>query len=263
MSSTPYSDTRLEMVVVCLNYADFLAETLPINLTQVDRLVVVTSHEDERTRALCTKWSVECVVTDLFQEKGERFNKGAAINIGLGALRQRGWIMQVDADIVLPVSFRNMLDKFPLRKDGIHGCERCNVVGWPAWTQIKSRWFSEPQFGYRYMVSTPAEAPVGANVIHKQYGYVPIGFFQLWHASYMHRYDLRYPETEGSAENTDVQWALRWPRAQRHLVPTFRVYHLESEPAPMGVNWGGRKSCPFGPEMPSVDPPFGYGSGVH
>jgi hypothetical protein len=64
----------------------------------------------------------------------------------------------------------------------------------------------------------------------------------------MHQLELRYPDTEGNAENVDVQWALRWPRRQRLLLPTVRVFHLESEGALMGANWSGRTTKLFGPE---------------
>ena len=250
MNATKYTDNRLEVVITCVNYADFLTETLPFNLPHVDRLVVVTSHADAATQALCRKWSVECVVTDAFTEKGDSFNKGHAINVGLGSLRQNGWILHLDADVVLPLTCRNMLDKVGLDRDILYGCERCNVTGYSHWQQIKESFHRDPQFGYCYMMSTPGHAPVGANVVHKQYGYTPIGFFQLWHAEYMHRYQLRYPDTEGSAENMDVQWALRWPRRQRVLIPTFRVFHLGSMDATMGANWAGRKTEAFAPAPP-------------
>ena len=240
-----YTDTRLEAVVVCENYSDFLEETLPFNLPHVDRLVVVTSHEDERTRALCTKWSVECVVTDMFSEGGRSFGKGPAINIGLSSLRCTGWILQLDADIVLPLTFRNMLDKAGLQRDHLYGCERANITSYHRWTHFKAEYHRSPQFSHRCLVNTPGDAAIGANLVHKEYGYCPIGFFQLWHSEYMHNYNLRYPETHGSAENEDVVWALRWPRKKRTLLPTLRVYHLESEPAAMGANWKGRKTKPF------------------
>lgn len=245
-SQTGY-DNRLECVVVSLNYGDFLAETLPLNLAHVDRMVVVTGHKDTLTKEVCRKWSVECIATDLFTEKGEVFNKGAAINIGLGSLRQKGWILQLDADIVLPVTFRNMLDKSALQRERLYGAERCNVLGWGRWNNVRQRWFSDPQFGYRYLVTTRNDLPIGANVVHKQWGYVPIGYFQLWHSEYMRNNELRYPETEGSAEHMDVQWAVRWPRKDRILLPTVRVFHLESEPVRMGANWYGRTTKPFTP----------------
>jgi hypothetical protein len=258
-----FYDSRLEAVIVCLNYGDFLNESLPMNLSHIDRLVVVTSHDDITTKEVCRKWSVECVVTDVFTEKGETFNKGAAINVGLGALRQKGFVLQMDADIVLPLGFRNMLDKSALQRDCLYGAQRCNVVGYGQWRKLKHGWHDDPQFGYRYLVNSPADYPVGATLVHKQWGYCPIGYFQLWHSQYMRQYELRYPETEGSAENMDVQWAARWPRAKRILLPTVRVFHLESEAVKMGANWQGRTTRPFTPDgeplkhAPSPNP-YGY-----
>jgi hypothetical protein len=240
-------DNRIEAVIVCNDYSDFLNETLPHNLAHLDRIVVVTSHGDTATRNVCNKWSVECVVSDTFTEKGDLFNKGSAINIGIARLRQKGYILHLDADIVLPINFRNMLDKSALQNDCIYGCERASIRGYARWCRARKEMFEQPQFGYKYLVSTPEDAPIGANVVHKQFGYTPIGFFQLWHSSYMHKYDLRYPDTEGSAENMDVQWVLSWPRKDRLMLPGIRVYHLESDDATLGVNWKGRKSAYFGP----------------
>lgn len=238
-------DNRLEAVIVCLNYADFLTESLPYNLPHLDRCVVVTSHDDKATKEVCRKWSVECIVTDVFTEGGSAFEKGAGINIGLSACRQKGWLLQMDADTVLPVTARNMLDKSALQRDCIYGVERCNVVGYDTWEKVKASYHTDPQFSYRCLVTTPSECPIGANLVHKQYGYCPIGFFQLWHSQFMRNHDIRYPETVGSAEESDVQFALRWPRANRRLLPTLRVYHLESEECAMGTNWRGRKTKPF------------------
>lgn len=241
----PYNDHRFEVVVTCWNYGDFLTETLPFIISQVDRVVVVTDHEDDHTKALCEKWSVECVPTDAFKEKGDAFCKGAGINLGLAALRQEGWIIHMDADIVVPLQLRNMLAKSGLQRHCIYGAERMNVCGWERWSKLKLELLSEPQFAYRYLVSSPNDLPVGSHLVHRERGYAPIGYFQMWHSEYMHQHSLRYPEVEGTAENMDVQWSLRWPRHQRHLLPTFRVFHLESEPCDMGANWHGRTTKPF------------------
>jgi len=232
-----YDNSRIEAVITCWNYGDFLTETLPFTISQVDRVVVVTTHDDVVTKNICDKWSVECIVTDAFYERGDTFNKGAAINIGVANLRQTGWIIHLDADIVLPIQFRNMVDKSSLQRDNIYGCLRHNVHSYARWVKLRESMIVDPQFSYRYMVSTPDDMPVGASVVHKEFGYTPIGYFQLWHSEFMHANRLRYPDVEGSAENMDVQFALRWPRKNRVMLPTVRVFHLESEVAGMGANW--------------------------
>ena len=261
-ATTPASDDRIECVITCQNYGDFLAQTLPYNLPQLDRVVVVTSHDDALTKAVCKKYSVETVLTDVFQAHGEAFNKGAAINHGLAALRQRGWILHLDADIVLPLTFGNMMPKSALDEACIYGAERLEIGSWDQWQNFKhNQYHSEPQFSHHCLVTSPRDMPVGANLVHKQYGYCPIGYFQLWSAAYMKLHEIRYPESQGSAEQMDVQWALRWPRAQRLLLPTVRVFHLDSQPGPMGTNWKGRNSKPFTPDgkpLP-VEPCAGYG----
>jgi len=258
------TDDRLEVVTVCHDYADFLAQTLPMNLPHVDRIAVVTSHGDTRTQVVCRRYSVECVVTDTIHERGQAFNKGAAINHGLAALRLTGWVLLLDADIVLPLTFRNMLGKSALDWDTIYGAERVNVGSWEAWQNFRhNHYHREPQFTQHCLVTTPGEFPIGANLVHRQYGYCPIGYFQLFHASFLRRYALRYPETEASAEQMDVQFALRWPRAQRQLLGTVRVFHLDSEPGPMGKNWNGRTTKPFTPGgkpfEPKEDQGYSYG----
>ncbi len=89
---------KLEAVVVCVNYSDFLAWTLPNNKTFFDNMVVVTSSKDLRTQKLCEFWHVKCVVSDVCYESGAEFDKGKMINVGLKALDGVGWVVHLDAD---------------------------------------------------------------------------------------------------------------------------------------------------------------------
>ena len=78
----------LEGVIVCWRFADLLEVTLGENLAHFDDLVVVTSHEDRQTAAVCRRHSVRCVPTDAIRGRWrDAFNKGAAINIGLDTSR--------------------------------------------------------------------------------------------------------------------------------------------------------------------------------
>lgn len=235
----PFNGFYLEAVTVCINYSDFLAVFLEENLCHFDRLVVVTSHDDSRTQELCSRYSVECVPTDAHTQHGECFNKGAAIHLGLAHLRHLDWILHLDADIILPRRFRNMLQLAALNRSCIYGADRMLVSGTEHWAKAKRD--KEPQYRHRTLVKAPRHTPLGDRYIHHQYGYAPMGFFQLWHTS-CHK---PYPTVQGSAEHTDILFSLKWPQPNRLVLPTFKVFHLESEPSPMGTNWGGRKSKLF------------------
>lgn len=242
----------LEAVITCVNYSDFLKETLPDNLQHFDDVVVMTTHDDTETQRLCDRLSVEYVRTDSFHKDGNALNKGLAINLGLGHLRKRDWLLHLDADILLPHRYRHMLERSGLNPKNIYGADRVNVYGWDAWQKLKTRivphyqdhWFVDPGFCHEWMGPTPEGIKFGARVVHKEQGWVPIGYHQLWHTSAPYRYNYKL----GCAAGADVWFPCQWPRENRILMPEVIVYHLDSDLThKKGVNWKGRKSPPFGP----------------
>lgn len=233
---------RIEAVCVCVNYSDFLEETLPRNLQHVDGMTVVTHYDDKKTQALCNKLGIGCVQSDVMNHGGDAFNKGRAINLGLAHLRHDGWLLHIDADVLLPDRFRNSLSQAGLNQKNIYGADRLNVKNYDNWKAHKNK--SRPQWQHGCLVTPTEQFSMGARLVHGMYGYCPIGYFQLWHSSAKRN----YPIAQGSAEHTDVLFAVKWPRENRILLPEFFVYHLESESAPMGKNWAGRKTKKFGKE---------------
>jgi hypothetical protein len=239
---------RIEAVIVCKNYSDFLAHSLPENLQFLDRVVVVTHPDDKATQALCNKFGVDVFPTAVMHDDGDALNKGRAINLGLQHLRHDGWLLHLDADIVLPHRFRQMLAHAKLDQANIYGADRLNTGSYKNWMRFKHK--GVPQHSYRYLVNPTAEFQLGSRLLHTEYGYCPIGYFQLWHSSQRRQYAV----SAGSAEHSDVLFSVQWPRANRILLPELFVYHLESEPnAPMGVNWNGRKSRHFGETVSHMD----------
>ena len=240
---------RIEAVTVCVGYGDFLAVTLAENLSLVDDLVVVTSPDDEETRAVCRKHSVHHILSD-DHSRGGPFNKARMIQRGLDQVGGHDWILHLDADIVLPRKFRSYVDWAHLDEKTIYGADRCNLVSFEEWQRLKQyagawdnhahecgHWF-HPKFG------------VGSRWVSKLHGFVPIGFFQLFHGTAMtsRGYHQRlYPTTHGDAARTDVQFALQWDRRNRQVLPEVIVLHLESAAAGIGANWKGRTTPRFGP----------------
>jgi hypothetical protein len=128
-------------------------------------------------------------------------------------------------------------------------------MGWDEWQGWKARGSTR---GYHCYQRTLAH-PVGARWVDVRYGYVPIGYFQLWHQSSDTRKGVRlrrYPDSHSDAARADVKFALQWDRRRRQLLPEVIVAHLESEPCPTGANWKGRKTRRFGPDAkcPPVKP---------
>lgn len=241
---------KLECVIVCKDYSDFLEHTLPENVQHLDHIVVVTHPSDEKTKALCNKYSVEYVATEDFHENGDPFNKGKAINIGIDHLKGDGWILHLDSDIVLCKDFRRMLMRAPLDPTCVYGADRVNIYGYDNWLKVKpflnghyaDRWFIDPGFCHAHGIPEGA-VKFGARIVHMQYGWVPIGYFQLWHSNVKARYNY----IRGAASGTDVMFPVQWPRAKRHLLPEIVVYHLDSETQhQIGTNWKGRRSKHFG-----------------
>jgi len=230
-------DLRLEAVTTCVGFDDLLDVTLAQNHPHVDSLIVVTAHDDRRTQAVCAKHGCVCVQTDLFTKHARQFNKGAAINAGFAYWQYRGWRVHLDADIVLPDNFRRLLfNHTALNKDTLYGADRVNVVGTEALQAVVNR----PQHLHSALLEATASQPIGARFVSPLHGYLPLGFFQLWHT----RCQKDYPYSLGTAAHDDTMFSALWPRDRRQHLPTAICYQLCSRPPVWGENWDGRREQP-------------------
>lgn len=242
--STPPKKVKIECVVTCVGYADFLAHTLPLNLRHFDKIVVVTSASDKQTQKVCDYYGVQVWLTDAFNERWGQFCKGAGINQGLDRLDRDAWILHLDADIVLPPNFRQVMENADLDTSMIYGVDRAEFKTFEDW----QRFYGSPEphtqgAGFFLHIEHHGQH-LGTRVAFQHHGgYVPIGFFQLWHAD---SGIITYPEGHTDAGREDSHFPTQWPRKKRALIPEIVVYHLESESEQMGVNWKGRKTKAFG-----------------
>jgi hypothetical protein len=153
--------------------------------------------------------------------------------------------------MALPHTFRARLIAAHIQEDMIYGIDRAMVKSWEDWQKLKATgYLNGGQFDYHCRMGFPFRMEVGTRWTHPQMGYVPIGFFQLWHSSQDEWRGVRvkpYPSNHGNACRTDVQHALQWDRHKRALIPELVGVHLESEQAKKGANWNGRTTKPFGP----------------
>jgi hypothetical protein len=237
---------KIDCVITSVGYGDFLAYTLPHNRVLFDRTVVATTAGDRVTRRVCEFWHVACVVTGAFTSQGG-FAKGAGINAGLAALGLDDWCVHMDADIMLPPLARRLIEAAELDRSCVYGVDRMLVRSFEEWTGFLGCPAVQQESGI-YVHAAPF--PIGTRIVRHgegpgPKGWVPIGFFQLWHPGTS---GIRtYPAEHTDAGRGDMLFAEQWARGRRQLIPELIAYHLESAPGPMGINWQGRKSPPFGP----------------
>ncbi len=158
-------------------------------------------------------------------------------------------MLHLDADIVLPHDFHQVIEEAHLDEQCIYGCDRLNVTGWDAWQRVKANGLWARNSPWAVDLYRP-DTTIGTRVANQGHGFTPIGFWQMWSARSSIWRDFhmrRYPAVHGSAARSDVQHSLQWDRRKRVLIPELLVWHLESEASAMGVNWKGRKSTRFGP----------------
>ena len=246
---------KLEAVTVCVNYADFLNAVAPFNAPLFDRWVIVTDPADHATQAVCRRYGLQCLVSEEHRRGADTFNKGRLIERGLHHLSANCWRLHIDADVVLPSRTGRFLDQAHLDERNIYGVDRIMVRSWSEWQRLReSGWLHGETRRYPYAVDVPPGFSIGDRWASHEAGYVPIGFFQLWHGSQDEQAGVRvkpYPQNHGNACRTDVQHSLQWDRRQRALIPEILVAHIESEPAKNGSNWNGRRTKQFGPKLES------------
>lgn len=203
----------MKAIIVCVQFDDLLALTLPRNAHHFECIVVVTSPHDRRTMEVVHQFdNAYWLGTDDFYRDGAEFNKGAGIERAFDRLGRTGWICHLDADVILP------------RK-----------IDWP---KLK---VGHLYLGRRHICP---DAELGAGLPEERWKEYPVceeqidwpGFFQLFHADDP-VLETRpwYPTDWRHAGGSDTEFNGKWAEENRELVG-FSVLHL-GQPR---QNWWGR-----------------------
>jgi hypothetical protein len=235
---------KITAITISVDYDDFLVHSLKHNKGLFDRWIIVTNKNSKNTVNMCKEYEVECIETDAFYE-GAIFNKYAGINKALEKVDD-GWVLFIDADIILHETFRRVLEELRLNESFLYGIDRLYCEGPSNWKQ----YLEGSGILKEYWLLHTSNLKMSARLVHlygsegedgRFCGWNPVGFFQLAHRS---AFDW-YPQDSLSADHCDLIFARHWPRSKRILIPEMYCIHLESDYANKGVNWYGRKSQPF------------------
>jgi hypothetical protein len=224
---------RINTVIPCVNYDDFLSLTLPRNLPGLESVTILTAPWDQATIDLAKHLGANLLVTDQWLQGGE-FNKARALNLWIETIEDRwnsGWFMVLDADVVLPAD--RCLVTCGLNPDVLYSAHRHMCEDEASWIDFAN--------GKRPIRSFPLNLP---EVINGQvWGHRPTsnaaaisGYMQLWCSTKCGGMN-RFPESR-TAAGYDVNFALSFQEHNRDFIPGFDVLHI----GPSKVNWAGRKS---------------------
>lgn len=199
-------------ITVCVEYDDILSFCLLQNAPQFNKWLIVTSPHDKHTPQLAKAApNVEVFATDAFYRDGAAFNKGLAMEEGLDRLGREGWLLILDADIVLPRAVPWSM----ARIGNLYSPPRRILADPRAW-RADLDWYKLPR--HHYM---------------KEFA----GYFQLFHANDPVLKDKRpwYGTSWKHAGGCDAVFQSLWS-TDRKIRPDFEVLHLGEA----DQNWCGR-----------------------
>jgi len=199
-----------KVLIVCVEYDDLLSLTLPRTRQHFENVTIITSHADRKTKRVALKYGADVIVTNAFYENGCPFNKGAAMEQGFDTVGRDGWILILDADIVLPVDLT--LDNLDT-----------TCLYTPHRRMLRDPWHFFDGLDW-------SEMPIAPDGEHA-------GFFQLFNASTPFLRQKPWYTSWKHAGGCDSDFQARFPPAKKIWLP-FTVLHLGED----GRNWCGRVS---------------------
>jgi len=207
ISENIVKESRIDVVIVSVNYNDFLEITLKHNTQIFDSIFVVTSTSDEKCQEICQRMGVRTLVTDCMYSDGAKFNKGKAINHAIASIKDPDLILILDADIIVT----ERIDISKIENGTIY---------------YKDRIILDSAKSYDRFLKGDSKFRIDSQG--------PLGYFHLF------RYDkrIKYLETCKDASWIDIKFASKFKHKVKIGNPAI---HLGQE----GKNWSGRITPEF------------------
>lgn len=200
---------KLDVIIVSVNYNDFLLLSLENNVKIFENITVVTSSSDFFCQKICEKFGVNCIVTDIMYENNEVFNKGKAINEGIKSILNPDYILLLDADILVMKQINLDL----LEEDVLYTSDRYFIPDYTSYKEYISGSIKKEKF-----------------LLQENQGW---GFFQFFNYSKV----IKFPELSPDASTSDIVF---YDMFRNRNVINNEVLHLGED-----SNWIGRKSKSF------------------
>lgn len=202
----------MRAILVCQNFADVLALTLPYNRHHFEEVYVVTSSRDcdLPVKDIAGRCDAKAVTTDVFWDQGAAFNKWGAMEAGLDVMKREGWICVMDVDIVWP-----HFAKYRCHPGRLYTPRRRICAQIPESIPAENQW---DQF--------PIDNRMPAHFS---------GYTQIFHAGDPRAARPWFGRWGHDASTADSLFQKRWPAA-RKVRPSFEVLHLGE----ICKHWKGR-----------------------
>ena len=207
---------KLDVIIISVNYNDYLIVSLSNNVKIFNNITVVTSTDDLMCQKICEKFGVNCLVTDVMYENGANFNKGKAINKGIESIVDPNFILLLDADIVIT----DKIDIDELIDDNFY---------------TSDRWICRDYNFYKRFI----DGEIEISDIGKCENNKGLGFFQLFNINNNSIDKSKvFPEISDDAAWSDLMFRDKFTKRQ-----TIKndVIHL-GDPY---MNWNGRRTNRF------------------
>lgn len=123
------SNTQITAIITAAEKSSYnqiskiLDYTLGRNLNQIDEFIIATDYQSPEVEKTCQKYNIKFIKTNKFYENNTQFDRGKVVSAILKNIKS-GWILHMDADILLPKNFKEKINTINFNKNKLYGARR-------------------------------------------------------------------------------------------------------------------------------------------
>jgi hypothetical protein len=208
---------KLSLFLTCVNYSDYLEQTLEYNHKLFDYIFISTSPNDHETIKICSKYNnIHLEITNSFFEENAIFNKGKGLNEILKYINPNRWTVIGDSDCIFPGNIKYEIDRVASKglENDLFSFYKVSVKNDRQLKRINQKKPEELKISF------------GSDM--------GCGYCQIFNSSSKFISSLKYDELCSTPTGSDLLFAYQWPQKNRHLLNGV-IYHLGETK----TNWVG------------------------